>query len=47
MSRDSVFEKHQAQTGFSSLEILKKQRVREYQLKFKSDYWYALKLCGG
>ena len=30
MSRDSVFEKHQAQTGFSSLEILKKQEVREY-----------------
>ena len=29
MSRDSVFE---------SLEILKKQEVREYQLKFKSDY---------
>ena len=47
MSRDSVFEKHQAQTGFSSLEILKKQKVREYQLKFKSDYWYALKLCDG
>ena len=42
MSRDSVFEKHQAQTGFSSLEILKKQEVREYQLKLKWPFFPRL-----